>query len=229
MAGNMLLTAGARFIRIFGLYAQPGVLLLGTVGTVLLVVVRGRLARLLPQLETVFAHQPLSQQGVMEVQAMHSGGAGAVGVGAVDQCLHHADWAPEEGRGGEEGEHIGHSSLDSHRRWWRVELHLLLKELPLGHLSPDILVPGRPLEQPVGLVGLQPLDVSGGQYQRLGRIQAAAPRTSASPPARRPPGFRGLSEGRGSGPVVLAHRAGKVSPGGQLRVDRRLGPVQDTL
>ncbi len=109
----------------------------------------------------------------MEVQAIHLPGVaavpsllqvvlwrcGAVGVGAADQCLHHADRAPEEGRGGEEGEHIGHSSLDSHRRWWRVELHLLLKELPLGHLSPDILVPGRPLEQPVGLVGLQPLQV----------------------------------------------------------------------
>ena len=42
-------------------------------------------------------------------------------------------------------------------------------------------------------------------------------------------GFRGLSEGGGSGPVVLAHRAGEVYPGGQPRADRRLGPVQDTL
>ena len=42
-------------------------------------------------------------------------------------------------------------------------------------------------------------------------------------------GFRGLWEGRGSAPVVLAHRAGEVSPGGQVCADRRLGLIQDTL
>ncbi len=109
-----------------------------------------------------------------------------------------------------------------------MELHLLLKELPLDHLSPDILVPGCSLEQPVGLVGLQPLDVSGGNTKGLGGFRRLLPELL---PALQhdATGFRGLSEGRGSGPVVLAHRAGKVSPGGQLRVDRRLGPVQDTL